>query len=56
MAGASPSAETERRLLRLRHLAGVRLIDAAERAPGYAAPDAAALPATAGCPRSRRPT
>jgi Phytanoyl-CoA dioxygenase (PhyH) len=42
---AEPSADTERELLRLRHLAGVRLIDAGDRAPDYAAPDEAALPA-----------
>ena len=40
-----PERETERRLLQLRHLAGVRLVDAAEPSPGYAAPDESALPA-----------
>ncbi len=52
---AEPSAEAERELLRLRHLAGVRLIDAGERAPDYAAPDRPRC-RPAGCPRSRRPT
>ncbi len=38
------NADTERELLRLRHLAGLGLIDAGDRAPDYAAPDEAALP------------
>ncbi len=42
-AGRDPQAERE--LLRLRHVAGLRLIDSGERAPDYAAPDEAALPA-----------
>jgi hypothetical protein len=42
---AERTPETERELLRLRHAAGVRLIDAGERAPDYAAPDEGALPA-----------
>jgi Phytanoyl-CoA dioxygenase (PhyH) len=40
-----PEPATARRLLRLRHLAGVRLLDAAAGAPAYPAPDAAGLPA-----------
>ena len=42
---AERNPETERELLRLRHLAGVCLIDAGDRAPDYAAADEAALPA-----------
>jgi hypothetical protein len=42
---AEPNLERERELLRLRHAAGVRLIDAGNQAPDYAAPDEAALPA-----------
>ena len=45
-----PDRETERRLLRLRHLAGVRRVEAAEGTRDYAAPDAAALPARDGLP------
>ena len=40
--------ETERRLLRLRHLAGVRALEAAGAGAEFAAPDAAALPADGG--------
>jgi phytanoyl-CoA dioxygenase PhyH len=42
---AHPDRETERRLLRLRHLAGLRALDAADARPGFAPPDADALPA-----------
>jgi hypothetical protein len=49
---ARPDRETERRLLRLRHLAGLRLIEATD-APGLAAPDAAALPDGDGLPEFR---
>ncbi len=36
--------ETERRLLRLRHLAGIRALEAADGGAEFAAPDAGALP------------
>ena len=39
-----PDRATERRLLRLRHLAGLRLLDADAVPPAYPAPDVAALP------------
>ena len=41
---AEGDAETERELLRLRHVAGLRLIDVGDRAPDYVAPDEGALP------------
>jgi hypothetical protein len=41
---AAPDRETERRLLRLRHIAGARMLDAAGERPAHARPDAAALP------------
>ena len=47
---ARPDRATERQLLRLRHLAGVRLLDAPERAPEYPSPDAARLPQVDGLP------
>ena len=47
---ARPDRATERQLLRLRHLAGVRLLDAPERAPEYPSPDAARLPRVDGLP------
>ena len=40
--------ETERRLLRLRHLAGLRALEEAGGSAEFAAPDAAALPAAGG--------
>jgi hypothetical protein len=40
---SSPSRETERRVLRARHLAGVRLLDGAPKHPEFAAPDFYAL-------------
>ncbi len=40
----SPSRDTERHLIRLRHLAGIRLRDEAPRGVDFASPDAAALP------------
>src|SRR4051812_9282718 len=45
-----PNRETERRLLRLRHLAGVRRLDEAAPASGYPEPDTTRLPADAGLP------
>jgi hypothetical protein len=36
--------EADRRLLRLRHLAGIRLLDGAPEAPRFASPDTGALP------------
>jgi hypothetical protein len=47
---ARPDRANERQLLRLRHLAGVRLLDAPERAPEYPSPDAARLPQVDGLP------
>ena len=44
----SATRETERRLLRLRHLAGLRALDEAGAGADFAAPDAAALPAGEG--------
>jgi hypothetical protein len=41
---------TDRRLLRLRHLAGIRAIDENGGAPDFAAPDAGRLPAAEGVP------
>ena len=40
----SPDPETERRVLRLRHLAGLRLLEQADSGADFAAPDAGALP------------
>ena len=45
-----PDRATERRLLRLRHLAGLRLLDAPERPPEYPAPVRAQLPEADGLP------
>jgi hypothetical protein len=42
---ASPSRETERRLVRLRHLAGIRLIENAGGDPSFVTPDPERLPA-----------
>jgi Phytanoyl-CoA dioxygenase (PhyH) len=42
---ARPDRATERRLLRLRHVAGARMLDAAGERPDHAAPDAARLSA-----------
>ena len=53
---AAPDRETERRLLRLRHVAGTRALAAAGDRPEHAAPDAGALPAARACPRSPPPT
>jgi hypothetical protein len=47
---AHPDRATERQLLRLRHVAGVRLLDAPERAPEYPSPNAARLPQVDGLP------
>jgi Phytanoyl-CoA dioxygenase (PhyH) len=47
---AEPSRETERRLLRLRHEAGIRLLDAEAGAPGFVAADAERLPPANGLP------
>lgn len=44
----SPDRATERRVLWLRHLAGMRLLDAARPQPRYPEPDASALPPFAG--------
>jgi hypothetical protein len=41
---AEPDRETERRLLRLRHIAGARMLDAAGERPSHAAADEVALP------------
>lgn len=41
---AAPNRAVERRLVALRHLAGIRLIDAAPGQPAFAEPDTAALP------------
>jgi hypothetical protein len=46
---AQPDRATERRLLRLRHLAGLRLLESAERRD-YPEPDAARLPEADGLP------
>jgi hypothetical protein len=43
---AEPDPATERRLLRLRHVAGARQLDAAGARPSHADPDAAHLPAS----------
>ncbi len=50
---AQPDRDTERRLLRLRHLAGLRMLEATG-APGLAEPDPAALPPGDGLPEFRR--
>lgn len=42
--------DTERRLLRLRHLAGIRLLDASPSAPRHPEPDVDRLPGGAGLP------
>jgi hypothetical protein len=49
-ARAHPDRATERRLLQLRHLAGLRRLDAPEPAAGYPSPDAARLPRADGLP------
>jgi Phytanoyl-CoA dioxygenase (PhyH) len=41
---ARPSRETERRLVRLRHIAGIRLVDEAPLAPEFASPASDRLP------------
>ena len=52
---ARPDRATERRLLRLRHHAGLRLLDAGGTQPAAPEPDAAALPSNAtGLPEIRR--
>lgn len=51
---ANRSRETERRLLRLRHLAGIRLLDAAGGSPEHPSPDFAGLPAADGLPEFAR--
>jgi hypothetical protein len=45
-----PERATERRLLRLRHLAGARMLDAAGERPDHPVPDRDGLPAGAGLP------
>jgi hypothetical protein len=47
---AEPDRATERTLLRLRHLAGIRLLEAGDAAPPFPAPDTAALPLRPGLP------
>ncbi len=47
---AEPSREHERRLLRLRHLAGIRLLDEAAPDPRHPEPDTASLPEADGLP------
>ena len=47
---ADRDVEIERRLLRLRHLAGIRLIDEPERDPEYPTPDTDGLPEADGLP------
>ena len=44
------SSETDRRLLALRHVAGIRMLEAAGDAPAFAAPDSSRLPETDGLP------
>jgi hypothetical protein len=51
---ATPDRETERRLLRLRHLAGIRALDDAGGTADFAAPAAHALPAAGGLPELTR--
>jgi len=48
------SRETERRLLRLRHLAGIRLLDANGRSPEHPSPDFTGLPDADGLPEFTR--
>ena len=48
-----PDRETERRLLRLRHLAGIRMLDPDGRRAAYPEPDFDALPAGDGLPELR---
>jgi hypothetical protein len=53
LAAASPAGtdpETDREVLRLRHLAGIRVLVASGGRPEHPAPDAAALPGTDGLP------
>jgi hypothetical protein len=45
---ARRSSEIERRLVRLRHILGMRLLAAGDTAPGYASPEEARLPAANG--------
>ena len=47
---AQPDREAERRLLRLRHIAGRRLLESPAGTPEYPAPDVARLPADGGLP------
>ncbi|HWM12430.1 MAG TPA: phytanoyl-CoA dioxygenase family protein [Solirubrobacteraceae bacterium] len=51
---AQGDPETERRLLRLRHLAGMRALEEADAHPEFATPDTGALPASDGLPEFRR--
>jgi Phytanoyl-CoA dioxygenase (PhyH) len=51
---ATRSRETERRLLRLRHLAGIRLLDANGSAPEHPTPDFNSLPEADGLPEIAR--
>ena len=53
---ADEDPDTARRLLRLRHHAGLGRLDAANGAPDYPEPDATRLPAGDGCRSSRPPT
>jgi hypothetical protein len=48
--GTAPSLETERRLVLLRHIAGIRLMDGAPDNAAHPKPDAARLPAAEGLP------
>jgi hypothetical protein len=50
----SPDVEAERRVLRLRHLAGLRRLEEARPGADFAAPDGGALPAGDGLPELRR--
>lgn len=45
-----PSRETERRLVELRHLAGIRILDAPRAEPRHPEPDFTALPEVTGLP------
>jgi hypothetical protein len=47
---ASPDRDTERRLVYLRHQAGVRILDEGDKQPQHPDPDGAALPAAQGIP------
>src|SRR5947207_5988913 len=51
---ASRDRETERRLLRLRHIAGIRLLDADGRRPEHPAPEFGKLPDSQGLPNIAR--